>query len=227
MSGNGSTTRQPSPASVVRRRQRNVPLGVLGVLLVLSSILGGLLWTHSSAVRIDVLVAAHDIPAGRRISDADLRVARLSSDGGVAMIAANERGSVMGEVAAVPIPSGALLAPSQFGQSATIHDDEAVVGVVLSPGATPTGDLRPGDRVAVVAAAKDAPATPTDPSAAAVLATATVFSVDGAASNDGLAVSLRVPAASATRVVAAAANGSVRLVLLPPGATLPATGSGS
>jgi Flp pilus assembly protein CpaB len=212
---------------VVRRRERNVPLGVLGVLLVLGSILGGLLWTHSSVARTDVLVAAHDIPAGRRISDADLRVARLSSEGGVAMIVASERGSVVGEVAAVPIPSGALLAPSEFGQSATIHDDEAVVGVVLSPGATPTGDLRPGDRVAVVAADKNAPATSTEPTDASVLATATVFSVDGVASSDGVAVSLRVPAGRATRVAAAAANGSVRLVLLPPGATLPAAGPGS
>jgi Flp pilus assembly protein CpaB len=225
-SGNGST-REPSSASVLRRRERNVPLGVLGVLLVLGSILGGLLWTHASVARTEVLVAAHDIPAGRRISDADLRAARLSSDGGVALIPAGQRGSVLGEIAAVPIPAGALLAPSEFGQSANLADDEAVVGVVLGPGATPTSDLRPGDRVAVVAAEKDAPATANEPSAASVLATATVFSLDRAASNDGVAVSLRVPASAATRVAAAAANGSVRLVLLPPGGSLPTTGPGS
>ena len=40
-----------------------MPLGVIGVLIVLGSALGGLLWSRTTVSRTDVLVAAHDIPA--------------------------------------------------------------------------------------------------------------------------------------------------------------------
>jgi Flp pilus assembly protein CpaB len=210
----------PAP---VRARRRNIPLGVLGVLILLGSALGGLVWSRDATSRVEVLVAARDIPAGRRVAESDLRTVRVSIDGTVSTIDAVQRTSVVGQVAAVPIPSGALLAPSEIGHDAALADDEAVVGVVLAPGASPTADLRAGDRVAVFDANKATGSTGSDGGASA-LTIATVYAVDRLSSSSGLAVSLRVPAAAAARVVAAAAGDRVRLVLLPPGGSLPGAG---
>jgi Flp pilus assembly protein CpaB len=215
---------RPSASRVVRTRQRNVPLGVIGVLIVLGSALGGLLWSRTTVSRTDVLVAAHDIPAGRQLSDSDVRVVRLSADGSVASIPATQRATVIGQMVSVPIPAGALLAPSEIGRDTGLADNEAVVGVVLAPGAAPTADLRSGDRVAVIEADKSTSTTSTSASGTAVVTTASVYAIDRLGSSNGLFVSLRVPASVAARVAAAAAGDRVRLVLLPPGATLPGTG---
>ena len=204
----------------VRSRQRNIPLGILGALLILSTALGGLLWSRTTTTRTEVLVAAHDIPAGRRLDDGDLRVARLAIDGAAATIPASQRSSIVGQIAVIPIPASAILAPSEIGQDTSLSDDEAVVGVVLAPGASPTADLRSGDRVAVIEADK----TNGGAGGPTVLTTATVYAVD-ALSDGSLTVSLRVPADAATKVVGAAAGDRIRLVLLAPGAVLPASGS--
>ena len=220
---NGSNGK--SATHVVRTRQRNVPLGIIGVLIVLGSALGGLLWSRTTTPRTDVLVAARDIPAGRQLSDSDLRVVHLSTDGLVASITVAQRSTVIGQMAAVPIPAGALLAPSEFGRDAGLADDEAVVGVVLAPGAAPTADLRGGDRVAVIEADKSSSTTsPAAGSGTSVITTANVYAVDRGGSSSGTFVSLRVPASLAARVAAAAAGDRIRLVLLSPGANLPGTG---
>src|SRR3546814_6830106 len=107
---NGST---PSPVRVRSARSRRMPWLALAVVLVVGGgLLVGLL-VQSAADRSTVLAAARSIAPGQVINDADLRVVDVGVDGDAGLVAATSRSSVVGKVAVVGIPEGALLAPGQ------------------------------------------------------------------------------------------------------------------
>jgi len=210
--GNGTAAAAPGLA---QSRQRNVPWVVLGVLIVAGAALAFGVWSSALGERQTVVVAAREIPAGTAIAAADLRTARLAVDGDVGFVPAARSGSLVGRLAAVTIPAGALVHPGQVTDGSLLGQGEAVVGVSLAPGAVPTPNLRVGDRVDVVAVSD-----PTRPAGgddgSGVIASAEVFAVvalDDASRT--VVVSLRLPAGDAPAVADAAGAGRVRLMLLP------------
>ncbi|MBI2709107.1 MAG: flagella basal body P-ring formation protein FlgA [Actinobacteria bacterium] len=194
-------------------RRVELPLAALGVVLVVGAGLVGAMLVSSAGQRSPVLVAARDIPAGSRVDAADVRVAELGVPPGVAVVAASARSRVVGRVAAVAIPRGAVLSGAQVSSSSPVARGEAVVGVVVPPGVEPTADLRVGDWVSVIRVAGSAGS---DAPVPAGLATARVYGVRRQAVDQGggLAVSLLVAAPRAASVADAAASERVRLVLL-------------
>jgi hypothetical protein len=196
-------------------RQRALPLVALGVLCAFAGALVFATAYLRSGHRVAVLVVARAVPAGSVIHDGDLRVARVSSDGGLQPVPAAQRGSVGGKVAAVPLAPGTLLARSQVGSGAAVAPGQAVVGVGLKSGQLPAG-LRPGDRVMVVDTGAARPGGNGADTVGSVLVPAAVVFAVPATTDPASAtvVSVVVSAPDAPRIAAASAAERVSLVLL-------------
>jgi hypothetical protein len=98
---------------------------------------------------VEVWQVTHAIPAGKAVTEADLRrgaVAKVVADGVLPATVDPD-----GQVARVPIPAGALLTPDVLTRGPALPSQgEALVGVALAPGAAPADGLTAGDLVRVV-----------------------------------------------------------------------------
>src|SRR6266702_3062697 len=109
-------------------RMRRIDLRVLlGLALLLAGVLGTLAIVQQAGQRSPVLVMARSVQAGQVIGAADVRVAELGTAPGVATLGAGERALAAGQVA---------------------------MSLALAPEHAAAGQLRAGDRVAVVASGK-------------------------------------------------------------------------
>jgi hypothetical protein len=168
------------------------------VLVVGGGLLVGLL-VQSAADRSTVLAAARTIAPGQVITNADLRVVDVGVDGEASLVPATSRSSIVGKVAVVGIPEGALLAP-------------VVVGALLAPGELPVSALRAGDTVALVAVSGGQGADRES------LGTGTIFTTAAGTQTGSVFVSLVVDEAIAEQVADVASQQRLRLLLLPAGA---------
>lgn len=206
---NGST---PAPVRVRSARSRRMPWLALALVLVVGGgLLVGLL-VQSAAERSTVLAAARSIAPGQVITDADLRVVDVGVDGEAALVPAASRPSIVGKVAVVGIPEGALLAPGQVAAGGGIEPGTVVVGALLAPGELPVSTLRAGDDVELVAVSGGQGAD------RETLGTGTVFTTAPGTQTGSVFVSLVVDEAIAEQVADVASQQRLRLLLLPPGA---------
>lgn len=206
---NGSA---PSPVRVRSARSRRMPWLALALVLVVGGgLLVGLL-LQSAADRSTVLAAARSMSPGQVITDADLRVVDVGVDGEAALVAAASRSSVVGKVAVVGIPEGALLAPGQVAAGGGIEAGTVVVGALLAPGELPVSTLRAGDAVELVAVSGGQGADRES------LGTGTVFATAVGTQTGSVFVSLVVDEAIAEQVADVASQQRLRLLLLPAGA---------
>jgi Flp pilus assembly protein CpaB len=192
---------------------------VAGVgLVVLAMLLGA--WVFASqASTVQVLVAAGDLDAGEVIDAADLQVVELSRTGGLRAVQPSQQDLLVGRATRGPIPAGTVLNTGLVVDARqSVPAGEVVVGVALDPGASPSTQLSPGDRVEIVEVAPTVAGSTTEAPAATVLATGTVWAVEpigtGASSAGRVWVSLLVPQATHGPVAQAAADGRLRLGLL-------------
>lgn len=154
----------PPPLSVRRppwrRRLRillwraRVPFAAVALGLAAAVAVGEL--RPAPPVTVDVLVAAHDVPAGTVLTDADVRTAAVPPDTAVAGAQATGHASVVGQRTAVPVPAGLPLVPGVLAGGRLAGPPGTVVAAVrLADGAVATL-LQPGDRVDVLAASAQA-----------------------------------------------------------------------
>ena len=197
------------------RRRRQLPLVVVGMLLVVGCALG----FAEGSVRLgggeEVLVVAQPVAAGQVLTAVDLRAVRISVPGGVASVPAGQEQAVVGHPVAVPLVPGSVLTRAEVGAGAGVGGSD-VVAVALKPGAYPP-DLAPGDKVQVVPVASGSGASPATGSAGSTgqgPLPATVLAVQGpsAASGSPAVVSLGVARSDAAEVASLAAAGEVALV---------------
>jgi hypothetical protein len=181
------------------------------VLVVGGGLLVGLL-VQSAADRSTVLAAARTIAPGQVITNADLRVVDVGVDGEASLVPATSRSSVVGKVAVVGIPEGALLSPGQVAAGGGIEPGTVVVGALLAPGELPVSTLRAGDAVALVAVSGGQGADRES------LGTGTVFTTTAGTQTGSVFVSLVVDEEIAEQVADVAAQQRLRLLLLPAGA---------
>jgi hypothetical protein len=93
-----------------------------------------------------VLAVVADVPAGHVIEAGDVRQVQVAADAGV--VSADQAGSVVGQVAAVPLAAGSLLAPGQVGDAAAYPPaGHSEVSFAVAAGDMPP--LERGQRVAV------------------------------------------------------------------------------
>lgn len=206
---NGSA---PVPVRVRSARSRWMPWLALALVLVVGGgLLVGLL-VQSAADRSTVLAAARTIAPGQVITNADLRVVDVGVDGEVSLVPATSRSSIVGKVAVVGIPEGALLAPVQVAAGGGIESGTVVVGALLAPGELPVSALRAGDAVALVAVSGGQGADRES------LGTGTIFTTAAGTQTGSVFVSLVVDQAIAEQVADVASQQRLRLLLLPAGA---------
>jgi Flp pilus assembly protein CpaB len=204
---------RPEPARGPRRH-RQVPLVIVGALLVLGCALAFVDASLHLGSREEVLVVAQPVAAGQVLTSADLRVARVSTGSGLDVVLSGDEATVVGRRTAVPLLAGSLLTSSEVGSAPEVGSGFDVVAVGLKAGAYPP-ELAPGDRVQVVPVTSSASggtgaASVTSGSPVA----ATVLSVEPAPSDsDTPAVfSLQVSTSDANEVAALAAAGQASLV---------------
>lgn len=133
--------------STVRRRKRQMPWVLAGLLLVSGSALGFAVWADMQSERTRVLVAARDIALGQTVEQWDFREASVAVDDAMAFVASRELGTVVGQTAQSAIPEGAVVAPAHLGDKVGVPAQMAVVGASLDAGAFPVSDLARGDLV--------------------------------------------------------------------------------
>ena len=164
--------------------------------------------------RVAILQVVRDIPAGSRLSTADVRSIELSTDPSLAVVGASEIASVVGRYAKVRIVSGGLLASSLLQADPLVTPGAAVVAVEVPAGELPAG-LRERSQVQVVI-----PSSGDDVAATSVVGRVVGLPTASDSTTGQLSVSLEVAVGDA--VVVAGAD-RVRIVLLDPG-TDPAAG---
>lgn len=200
---------------------------LLGLVLVVASVGGGLLFWGSTRETVPVLVASRDLPAGHVIQSDDLAVARVRLEGGLASLAIPDGrlDEAVGRATAGPVHAGEMLVWPDLASGPVIGPDEVAITVPVEADAVYTG-LRPGDGVAVLATQdKGKPSSQT----VTLLDRAVVYAISlepgpialgsrGQAEEErGLTnVTLLVPRSEAEEVAHAAVDWQITLAFLPP-----------
>ncbi len=215
---------QPRPAGGLRSgRHRQVPLVVLGVLLVAGCALAFADASVHLSSGEEVLVVAQPVAAGHVVNPGDLRAVRVSAGGGVASVPAGEEAAVVSRPAAVALAPGALLTRSEIGAGAGLAPGTDVVAVGLKAGFYPPG-LAPGDRVEVVAVSSPSAGSTVGGQASGgsgvgpVRATVLAVQAASAVSGSPTVFSLQVRDADAAGVATFGAAGQASLVQVGGGA---------
>jgi hypothetical protein len=202
------TRLRPVPTTSPAWRPRNPARFAAGVLTVGLSMLIVLVAFRSAGQRVAVLVVARDVPAGAQLSDADLTVARVSTDGAIAPIAATDRAGAVGRYTKVRLLRGSLLVAGALQAGPLVDPNAAVVAVQVGAGALPTG-LREQSHVWLVLSGTNR--TPT-------VVAATVVSLPDDTGSGTVSLSMSVAVADAAQVATA---DKVAVLLIDPRATTP------
>ena len=179
-----------------------------GALLSLVAVGVVLLVFSTTDKRVAVLQAVRDLPAGSQLQAADLRSIEVSVEPSLAVVAASDIASVVGQYTKVRIVSGGLVSTGLLQAAPLVTPGTAIVAVTVPPGELPAG-VRERSRVEVVVPAETDQPAPTPVVGRVVGLPSTPDATTGA-----MSVSLEV--ATGDAVVVANAH-KPRLVLLDPG----------
>ena len=193
-------------------RRRQLPLVVVGVLLVLGCALAFADASLHLGSREEVLVLAQPVAAGQVLVAGDLRSARVSTGSGLAVVPVDQEQGVVGRRAAVALVAGALLTTSEVGAVPPVAAGFDEVAVGLEPGAYPP-DVAPGDRVQVVPVASSSGSSTAGVTGGSPVS-ATVLAVDAApaGTSNPTVLSLQVATRDAGEVASLAAAGQARVI---------------
>jgi Flp pilus assembly protein CpaB len=192
--------------------------GLLGVVLTLHAL-------RTADDRETVLVAARDLPPGSVLADESLRTARvhLPPDSLAHVFVARERGALRGRIVSSGIEAGALVGRDDLRGA---HGDTSVraMSIALPRANAVSGTLHTGDRVDVVAVARDGA------TAGFVMTDAAILGVDNGdggplGAPEAVTVTLAVTPETALALARALDAGTVTLVRATgaPPVTLPET----
>lgn len=203
------------PTPVPARRPLRARVSTGHIVMVVAGLLGALLTLQvlrSADDRREVLTLRRNVPAGEVVTAADLTTTRVRVDSTVerSLVAADERGAVVGEVATRPLRAGDLVnrhdirrgAPGTGLRSMTIPiETSRAVG----------GDLVAGDRVDVIAT--------TDEGSEFIVTDAEVLRTGGGesdgplrSSSDKYFVKIAVDAPEATAIAYGLKHGSLDVI---------------
>jgi pilus assembly protein CpaB len=212
-----------------RRSPRALALwgAALAVALLTAVVVGGdLAALHRRAAglgpRVDAVVAAHDLPVGRRLAQSDLRT-RAAYRSQLPDAVVTDRGALVGRVVSVPVVAGAYvvagnLAPRRrTGLDGVVPRGMRAMRVVVTDALRP----RPGAAVDVLASYDPRGVDARDDSTVVLAAGVTVLGTDrrggsGAGRAGAAGVTLLVDPEQAQAIADAQANGVITLTLVPP-----------
>ncbi len=165
---------------------------------------------------LPVVVVTAAVPAGTPITSTDLSQATVTVSSGIQVVPAAQLGQVVGEIAAVSLRPGTLLAPGDLTTRQPPAAGQQLVPIALKPSLLPASGLSPGDHVLFVPTPGDQGAAGSA-GAAPSLATsvpAEVAAVNAVTDQDGLdVVDLLVRTASGPAVAQQASTGQFALIV--------------
>lgn len=209
-------------------------LWLIAIALVFAAIAAALAtrWMQSRVATVDstgtgladAVVAARDVPMGKRIEVADLKIVRAASDG-IPADAYRDIAAVVGQVSRSPFVSGEMLIARRLSKysggsalAAVVARDMRAVTVRVDDVIGVGGFILPENRVDVIAAFNDG----TSPQASTIVRDVRVLAVDQRSDpgSDGpilsRAVTLEVTPKDAEAIAASKQRGSIQLTLRNP-----------
>lgn len=186
---------------------------VTGLLLTVFAIAGGISVINKAQARIPVVVAAKSVEPGVVISSSDLKVAHISTDGGVAYLSAAELARLTGSIATEPLWPGKIIGPRSITRTSHVPPGYVAMSLSLKPAQAADGKIRSGDQVAVISA--DPPDRP-DAKTTILFSRVSVLSVRSIEGSEGtgVIVALQLRLEEARVLSEAKASGTIDLVLL-------------
>lgn len=204
------TPAESTPLEHVRTRRRPWLVVVAVLFVAIGALLAGAV-VNAMKTTTPVVVAAAAIERGATISEADLTTVEVHPDAALATIAAGDRGTVVGQTAAVDIPRGSLLTRESLG-AAPLPKGHDIAAVALTPAQMPSLPLRPGDKIRLVYTPRQGDDLPPTQTASPTVA-ATVVSTSVVADTNLTVVNVTVPAAQADSLATIAATGRIALIV--------------
>lgn len=193
------------------RRRRSPLFGLAVIGLILLSGLAGVIAFNSVSKSTPVFVAKSDIVRGHVITKDDLTTISIAADQDTQAISATKADTVIGQIAAVDIPTGGMVTTSSLTKSLAVPDGKALIGITLQPGKYPAQTLHAGDNVVLVPAqAQGAP--PVDITAEQTTP-AVVSQVKPVPNTNDVVVDVYVSAAAAPGIASRGASGGLALYL--------------
>ncbi|GAA3132902.1 MULTISPECIES: SAF domain-containing protein [Rhodococcus erythropolis group] len=208
------TTRRGSDFTATSRtkvRRRPIFLAA-GIALVVVFVIGAVALVNGMRQVTNVLVVSHDIAQGQQITSQDLTTKQVNADAGIASVAVEDKASVVGQAAAVPIPSGTVLNPNAVTTAVIPGKGLTLVGVTVSYSKLPAEPLRAGDQVRIVDTPRDQDDSPVQ---GPITSKAQVVSTKFIPETSETTVDVLVQADEASWVSARAATRRVAIVLDP------------
>ncbi|HEY8472095.1 MAG TPA: SAF domain-containing protein [Natronosporangium sp.] len=139
----------PAPSGPRERRVRFGHLA-LAIALIVVGALGTATLVLSVTAEGTYLVAAREIPYGKRFAAEDLVTVRLNNSPDVNAVSADNLDRVIGNYAAYSIPQGALLSSDHVTATQFPAPGQVMIGITLSADRLPSFDLTPGYSVRLV-----------------------------------------------------------------------------
>lgn len=190
-------------------RRRPVFLAA-GIALVVVFVIGAVALVNGMRQVTNVLVVSQDIAQGQQITSQDLTTKQVNADAGIASVAVEDKATVVGQVAAVPIPSGTVLNPNAVTSAVIPTKGLTLVGVTVSYAKLPAEPLRAGDMVRIVDTPRDQDDSPVQ---GPITSKAQVVSTTLIEATQETTVDVLVQADEASWVSARAATRRVAIVL--------------
>lgn len=159
-----------------------------------------------------VFVSSGEISRGSTITENDLTTITIAEGQSTTALPISDADKIVGTVAAVDIPAGALITKTSITDALPVPEGRALVGLTLTPAQLPAQTPRPGDTVILVPIPAQGAAVEKDVAAETVNATVSqVRSVEG--TQDKI-VDVYVSNRSAATVTAQAAAGTIAIYLV-------------
>jgi len=200
------------PATIGRptKSRRRTWIIALGIAIIL---IGGLFtWylTTQTSQTVSVLTTNTAIERGDIIEADDLTTISLAGGQDVDAFAANEASEVIGQVAAMDLPAGALLSSTSVVDTLLVPPGDSIVGIALNQSQLPSHPLSAGDQVRLV----DTPVAQGEPpTSSPETFDATVFTTKFDETNQVWIIDLVVPTNDAADIAARAATQRVSIIL--------------
>ncbi len=197
-------------------RRRRPAMVALAVAMAAAGVVVSAALYQRADRQVPVVMVTADVPVGAVITASDLATTGVTVAPGVRVIPATQLSQVTGEVAAVALRAGTLLAPSELTTAQPPARGQELVPVAVKPSTLPASGLFPGDQVLIVATPGDQ-GEPGGSAGAQPLAApvrGVVAAVNTAAGSDGLdVVDLLVGAAYGPAVAEQASTGQFALIV--------------
>lgn len=161
------------PDAVHLRARRSPRLIGLGILAVVLGGLGAASLYSLNTNLTEVVVMTHDVVRGAEIHNNDLGVISMPAGQQLAMTAAEDLPSMVGQTALSDLPAGSFPLERHMGEQ-PIPPGQSLLGIRLDAGRLPTGALPPGTRIQLISLAEESPAV-----VEAVMASTPVLMDDG------------------------------------------------